>query len=190
MSKSPPPRAPHSVRGDIQQTVPPLSRSLLGLAVKYAGSSRYRRRVLWEGCVDKMIVATASIGAGSLRYPGAVAVCILLAATLLACTGGGEDSARDERVLELEAKVDSLEESVKAQDARLQELEEVASKVESVLPAMEQWSKGKDEQLSLPEGTALERTVRLAEDSGGDVDYVDHPERRRPLSVGDASGIC
>ena len=124
-----------------------------------------------------MIVATASIGAGSLRYPGAVAVCILLAATLLACTGGGEDSARDERVLELEAKVDSLEESVKAQDARLQELEEVASKVESVLPAMEQWSKGKDEQLSLPEGTALERTVRLAEDFGGDVYYVDHPER-------------
>ena len=124
-----------------------------------------------------MIFTTASIGAGSLRYPGAVAVCILLAATLLACTGGGEDSARDERVLELEAKVDSLEESVEAQDARLQELEEVASKVESVLPAMEQWSKGKDEQLSLPEGTALERTVRLAEDSGGDVYYVDHPER-------------
>ena len=56
-----------------------------------------------------MIFTTASIGAGSLRYPGAVAVCILLAATLLACTGGGEDSARDERVLELEAKVDSLE---------------------------------------------------------------------------------
>ena len=90
----------------------------------------------------------------------------------------GEDSARDERVLELEAKVYSLEESVEAQDARLQELEEVASKTESVLPAMEQWStKGKDERLSLPEGTALERTVRLAEDSGGDVYYVDHPER-------------
>ena len=124
-----------------------------------------------------MIVAPASIGAGSLRYPGAVAVCILLAATLLACTGGGEDSARDERALELEAKVDSLEESVEALDARLQELEEVASKMESALPAIEEWSKGKDERLSLPEGTALERTVRLAEDSGGDVYYVDHPER-------------
>ncbi len=91
--------------------------------------------------------------------------------------GGGEDSARDERVLELETKVHFLEESLEAQDARPQELEEVASRVESALPAMEQWSKGKDERLSLPEGTALERTVRLAEDSGGDVYYVDHPER-------------
>ena len=31
--------------------------------------------------------------------------------------------------------------------------------------------------MSLPEGTVLERTVRLAEDSGGEVHYVDHPER-------------
>ena len=60
-------------------------------------------------------------------------------------------------------------------DARLQELEEVASKVE--FSAKEQWSKGKDERLSLPEGTVLERTVRLVEDSGGEVHYVDHPER-------------
>ena len=129
-------------------------------------------------------------------YAGAVAVCILLAATLLACTGGGEDPARDERVLELEAKAHSLEGSLEAladenaelkgevailrerlddRDARLQELEEVASKVE--FPGKEQWSKGKDERLSLPEGTVLERTVRLVEDSGGEVHYVDHPER-------------
>ena len=90
-------------------------------------------------------------------YAGAVAVCILLAATLLACTGGGEDPARDERVLELEAKAHSLEKSLEAladenaelkgevailrerlddRDARLQELEEVAFKVE--VPAKEQ----------------------------------------------------
>ena len=31
--------------------------------------------------------------------------------------------------------------------------------------------------MSLPEDTALERTVRLAEDSGGEVFYVDHPGR-------------
>ena len=60
------------------------------------------------------IVAPASIGAGSLRCLGTVAVCILLAATLLACSGGGEDSTGDERVLELEAKVHSLEESLEA----------------------------------------------------------------------------
>ena len=101
-------------------------------------------------------------------------VCILLVATLLACTGGGEDSARDERMLKLEAKAHSLEEGqirtgerLDDLDARLQELEEAASKVESVLPDKEQWSQSKGERLSLPEGTALERTVRLAEDFGG-----------------------
>ena len=123
------------------------------------------------------IIFARSIGAGSPRYHGAVAVCILLAATLLACTGGAEDPAMDERVLELEAKVASLEQSLEAQDARLQELEKGASKMESALLAMEQWSKGKDEGSSLPEGTVLERTLRLAEDSGGEVYYVDHPGR-------------
>ena len=133
-----------------------------------------------------------------------VAVGILLAATLLACTGGGEDTARDERVLELEAKAHFLEESLEAladenaelkgeiailrehlddRDARLEELEEVVSKAEWVLPGKEQWSQSKAERLSLPEGNALERTVRLertvglAEDSGGEVHYVDHPGR-------------
>ena len=146
----------------------------------------------------KMIVAPASIVAFYPRYLGAVAVCILMAVPLVACTGGDEDSARDERVLELEATVRSLEESLEVlagedaelkgetailrehledRDARIQELEEVASKVESILPDKEQWSKGKDERLLLPEGAALERTVRLAEDSGGEVYYVDHPER-------------
>ena len=174
---------------------------------------------------------------------GAAAVCVLLAAALLACSGGGEDSAMDGRVLELEARAHALEESLEAVadenaglkgeiavlrqqqtdllearqaaeaakededdapgfeaeqeerpasleegqvrtgerlddlDARLQKLEEVASIVESVFPAMKQWSKGKDEGLPRPEGAALERTVRLAEGSGGEVYYVDHPER-------------
>ena len=114
----------------------------------------------------KMIVAPASIVAFYPRYLGPLAVCILMAVALIACTGGDEDSATDDRVLELEAKVHSLEKSLEALvdenaelkgeiavlrersddlDARLQELEEVASKVESALPAKEQWSKGKDE---------------------------------------------
>ncbi len=66
-----------------------------------------------------------------VRHPCTVAVCILLAAAPLACTGGGEDSAMDERVLELEAKPRSLEDL----DARLREVGEVASSVEPVLPA-------------------------------------------------------
>ena len=89
-------------------------------------------------------------GQAPVRYPGAVAICVvLLAAALLACTGG------DGRVLELEAKARSLEASLEAladenaelkgeiaalrerlddRDARLQELEEAASKAETALP--------------------------------------------------------
>ena len=138
----------------------------------------------------------ASIGVDSLRYLGAVAVCILLAATLSACTGG--DSDKDQRALDLEAKAQSLEGSLEAltaentelkgeiatlreqlenRDARLQELEKVASKVESAFADKEQWAKEKDEQKSRPEGTVLERTGWLAEDSGGEVHYVGHAGR-------------
>ena len=185
-------------------------------------------------------VAPASIGAGSLRYLGTVAVCILLATTLFGCAGSGEDPAGDERVLELEAKAYLLEESLQALadenaelkgeiavlrqeqtefveaqeaaeaareheeevadfeaeqeeqlvvleegqvrtrehlddlDARLLKLEEAASKAQSDVPSKEQWSKDKGK---LPEGTAVERTARLAEDSGGEVHYVDHSGR-------------
>ena len=136
----------------------------------------------------------ASTWTGPVRYPGAVAVCVLLAAALLACTGG------DERVLELEAKARSLESSLEAladenaelkgeiaalrerldnRDARLQELEEAASKAETDYPSKEQWSKDKDD---LP-STAVERTARLVEESGGEVRYVDHPEREDSVLV-------
>ena len=103
---------------------------------------------------------TRTTGAGSPRYLGALAVCILLAAALVACTGGGEDSATAERL-------DALE-------ARVRVLEEAAARAQSDFPSKEQWSKDNDK---LPDGTALERTARLAEDSGGEVHYVDHPGR-------------
>ena len=99
-----------------------------------------------------MPVFPTSNGATSpLRSLGGVAVCILVAATLFACTSGGEDFAGDERAIELEAKVHSLEESLEALgeenvqlkgeiamvgerlddlDARFRELEEVTPKVE------------------------------------------------------------
>ena len=135
---------------------------------------------------------------GSLRHLGALAVCLLLAGNLIACTNGGEDSAADERVLELEAKSQSLEDSLEAltaenaelkgeiailrenldeRDARIQELEGIASKVESAFPEKELWSESKDEQWSLSEGTVLERTVVLAEDAGGEIHYVDQAGR-------------
>ena len=136
--------------------------------------------------------------AASRRQVVAVTVCVLLAATLLACSGGSGDSATDEQIPELEAKARSLEESLDDltaenaelkgevatlrgnlddRDVRIRELEEIASKMESAFTDKEQWSKDDDKQKSLPEGAVLERTVSLVEASGGEVHYVDHPER-------------
>ena len=136
--------------------------------------------------------APASRGTGPLRHISATAVCVLLAAALLACG----DSATGERVLELEAEARTLEASLEAladenadlkgqiavlrgrvndQEAILQEISKAAAKIESDLHGKEEWAKSKGEQM--PEGTALERTAALVEEAGGEVHYVDHPAR-------------
>ncbi len=132
------------------------------------------------------------------RYLGALTVSILLAAIMIACTRESEDSAVDERVLELEAKALSLEERLAAveegqvrtaerldvMDASLEEFGEAASKMNSVLFDKDQWAKDKGEKSPLPEGDSLQRTAALAEDAGGNVRYVDHPGRgERPVLV-------
>ena len=101
-------------------------------------------------------IGVTAVPMGSLRLLGAVAVCSLLAAALSACGGASEDSDEGELVLELE---------------------EADSKVETTLPAADKWSKDKDDRLSLSETAILERTVRLAEDAGGEVHYVDSAAR-------------
>ena len=139
-----------------------------------------------------LTVGPASIGAGGLGCLRAVAACVVLAAALIACAGAG-----DERELELAASVQSLEESVAALSAENAELkaeivalrqeqaelvgaQEAASKAESALADKAQWSKDKGDS---SEGAAVERTAGLAEGSGGDVRYVDHPERGRAVLV-------
>ena len=176
-----------------------------------------------------------------------VAACLALAATLSACASEGHDAITSEKVLTLEAKVHSLEESLEALreetttlqwelidlrqrqtdyfreqeaakiadriereaatdldtrqeqqlaaleegqarnnrrlddlDSRLQELERIASQVELVLPAIEKWFTGMDKRVKLLEGTDVERTVNLAESAGGEVYYIDHPDRKEP----------
>ncbi len=122
-------------------------------------------------------------------------VCILFAATLLACTGGSQDSASEEQSPESDAQVQSLEESLEALERenselkaeitslreqvedRDDQLQKLASKEEWALSDKEQWDKDADKQWSKPEGTALERTVMLVETSGGETSYVDHPGR-------------
>ena len=135
--------------------------------------------------------ATAYIGSGSLRCLWVASVCLLVAVALLACTSGGEDSAVDERVLELEAQARSLEDRLAAIEEgqartgerldgfvdRLGKLEEATSKMELLLSDKDQWSKDKDEKSPLPKGASLERTAMMAEDSGGKVHYVEHAGR-------------
>ena len=62
--------------------------------------------------------------AGAWRHIALLAACIALAASLLACAGGGQDSTIDERMLELEAKAHSQEEALErltGENARLRE---------------------------------------------------------------------
>ena len=109
---------------------------------------------------------------------------ILLAAALLACTGAAEESANERRMLLLEAKLQSLEESLAALDVRLQRLEESATAPASSPTGQwdkdsavaDQWGKGKA-AWTKPDSHAAERTASLLEDAGGEVHYVEHPGR-------------
>ncbi len=127
------------------------------------------------------------------------AACILLTATLAACNGQNFDTTAD-RTLALEAKIHALEESLEALskenaalkselandrrindlDSRLQELEAIAAEVQSLLPTLQTWLKDKNETAPLPQETVLERTARLAKSAGGEIHYLDHPQRQEP----------
>ncbi len=136
--------------------------------------------------------------ADALRYLGALALAILLAAVLLACTGENEDPATNERITALETRAHSLEQSLQVltdenadlkteiatlqdrlneRDAQIQRLEQAASKAQTAFPDKEQWSKDKDEWLSSDPDPA-ERTASMIEDAGGQVRYITHPERQ------------
>ena len=131
---------------------------------------------------------------------GTIALSILLTATLLGCAGTDDDSASNEQIQNLEATVQSLQESLASlenENAELkdeiatlqQELEDADSMLESAFSDKDQWSKNeqwskadewsndKSDQLTTLQGTALERTARLAEDAGGVVHYIEHSGR-------------
>ena len=131
-------------------------------------------------------ILSARIAANRARHLTTATLCILLIATLFACTATDEDSTNDERLLELETTVQSLQESLQAtqnENTELnreiatlrQKLEDLEAKSQANFSDKEQWSKG--DKASLPEGAALERTAQLAEDAGGEVHYIEHPER-------------
>ncbi len=148
-----------------------------------------------------VIQALASIRVAILRHPGVVAVGILLAASMLSCASGADNSERDEEVLELEKKTHAQEETIKTLqndnaelkgelatlregldelEARIQELEEAVSAAETELPDKDSWSKSEAEKPSLPDGAVHEAAATLAEEFGGQVSYLDHPDREVP----------
>ena len=131
---------------------------------------------------------------------GTIALSILLTATLLGCAGTDDDSASNEQIQNLEATVQSLQESLASlenENAELkdeiatlqQKLEDADSMLESAFSDKDQWSKNeqwskadewsndKSDQLTTLQGTALERTARLAEDAGGVVHHIEHSGR-------------
>lgn len=116
----------------------------------------------------------------SPRHLAALTLSILLTAFLLACASDDRDSTlqslADENAA-LKAEIMTLRQSLDERDARIQELEQAASKTAAALPDKEQWTKDKDEWWSKTEGDAVGRTARLAEDAGGEVHYVTHPGR-------------
>ena len=124
----------------------------------------------------KTMNAPASIRAFALRSLCRVAVCLVLAAALLACTGASNGSA-DDQPLEQAANVQPTEAPIETQDAGLQEVNATTSKAELDSSGKEEWSESKDEQKPSPPATAPEMTASLAEDAGGEVHYVEHPGR-------------
>ena len=88
-------------------------------------------------------------------------------------------SEEEQQAIQEDGRTDVLE-RLDDLDARVRDMEDLAATVEWVLRAVEQWAKGQDDPLSLLEGTVLERTVRLAAASGGELHYIDHPEREDP----------
>ena len=87
------------------------------------------------------------------------------------------EEGQEEQIAALEEGQVLTSERLDSLESRLQGLEEVASQVRLVLPSIEKWFRGIDMRLGLLEGSQMDRTTRLAEAAGGEVYYIDHPER-------------
>ena len=146
----------------------------------------------------KAVVSTASDNAVSRLLFIAVGACLLFAISLFACTGDTEGSGKDARILELERSIETLtSENTELQteiadlrarledlNAQIQDLKDVDSKANWDLgdngqwdkEDKEQWAYAKDGESSMQADT-LEQTVRLVEDAGGQVHYIDHAGR-------------
>ncbi len=94
-----------------------------------------------------------------------------LAVALAACTGEDADPAAGERAIEVAEEVQPREQPVEAI------ADENAVLKASPLPAKEELAEQKEKAPTPAGSTAVERTARLVEESGGEVHYIDHAER-------------
>ena len=121
-------------------------------------------------------------GSASPRHLAALAISIILTATLLSCVSGDRDATlqtlADENA-DLKTEIATLRATLDQRDARIQELEQAAPKTGAAFfPDKQQWSKDKAEWWSQPDGDPAERTAMLAEEAGGQVHYIHHPGRQ------------
>ncbi len=148
-----------------------------------------------------MIVTLERVWSGTPWLTGALGACVILTTALLSCTGDSAEPDADGHVAELEARTDALEESIQtlesenaelrgevaglresldALESRLQKLQEAADNPDKDPASWESWAKDNGEKPSLAEGAAHEAVGRLAEEFGGQVHYLEHPEREIP----------
>ena len=138
--------------------------------------------------------------AGSLRSIGAAAIVLMFVFTSLACNDTQEraidlevtvkamdesfDVVADENA-ELKLEVKTPSEGLDETESRSTELEKTSSKVDVVVPdkvqrtneVKEEWSNGKENGSPTQNDPTVEATVRMAEDAGGLVHYVEHAGR-------------
>ena len=119
-----------------------------------------------------------------LRHIGKATVCILIAFTLVACTSADEATVSEDRVSETVGQPASTQEvpvniddDLDNKDAESRKDKDAVSKEEWDATDKEQWTKDQGEEASKSDGAVLNRTLRLVEGSGGEIHYINHPER-------------
>ena len=87
------------------------------------------------------------------------------------------EEGQEEQLASLEEGQASTAERLDELDSRVRELEEIASQLEIVLPSLQKWFTGMDKRVARLEGTVVERTELLAQEAGGEVYLINHPNR-------------
>ena len=111
-----------------------------------------------------------------MRYIAIATACFLLIVILVGCTSGDERSGGDMQMPESE-KQQATPKEVQPLTAEDMDDKDAVSKEGWDVADKEQWTKDKEESFSQTEGGVVERTVEVVGESGGEIQYVDHPSR-------------